>query len=249
MPDNTQYPEYDPENAWDMPPYIPPGTSGYEGLNEMYGAYEDFDYGTIDEPIPIMSMIGQTFGMKNIIQYMKNQFAGKGVKKRVDQYRDLGLGQVNRAFTGAYDKLRGTSAATGGRGSSYAAAAKAKGIGQLAGARADVEAGAMGYGDKLRGEAWGRGTGIAGMLESAIRGDESSQRATLQQMFQQMGLEQTGMAAQTGIMGNIAGMERQDAMNYMQHMWRQWQAEHGGPDSPGWEEYAGQAAGYFIPGL
>lgn len=249
MPHNTEYPDQEFPNAWDFPSYVPPGTEGAEGWQDMLGKYENFDYGTIDEPVPMMSMIGKTFGMKNIIQYMKNQFSGKNIGGRVDKYRDLGLGQVNRAFTGAYDKLRGKSAAEGGRGSSAAVAAKVKGVGALAGARADVESKAMGYEDKLRGEAWGRGTGIAGMLESAIRGDEASQRASMQQMLQQMGLKQEGLGAMTGIYGNIAGMEQQNAMNYMQQLWRQYNAEHGGPDSPGWEDYLGQAAGYVIPGF
>lgn len=226
--DDPPLTDYDPDEAWDYPPYIPPGTQGYQGWEDVVSRYEDIDYGTIGEPVPIMSMLGQTFGMKNIIQYMKNQFSGRGVGRRVDKYRELGLGRVNRAATKYYDKMRGKSAAEGGRGSSYAAATMARGVGELAGQRADIETGAMGYEDRLRGQAWERGTGVAKLLETAIRGDEKAQRAMLQQVFEQAELQQSALGAEADIYGDMAGFEQNEAYRQQIFVQLRWEMEHGG---------------------
>jgi len=165
----------------DYPPDYPPGAPelaepdfdyelGYEPLgfeeliNRLLG---------IERPSPFMeSFYGATgLGPEQIGSYITRMFAGGPAKKRAGEFEERGLADVNRLAAQMFRRERLRSAATGGRGSSAEAALKARGVGELAGARAGVRGEAAELETMLSQMFHQRGMGALGMWQGAERGD------------------------------------------------------------------------------
>ena len=221
------------EEAWDLPPQpeVEDFSDYWLDLLEGYEGLEWPDFGDF-RPDSFLGMLSQQIPIENIIGFAKNQISGKNVAPRVEKYRELGLGQVNRAFSSYYDVERGREAAQGGRGSSFGARKRAEGRGALGGARAGVESKALEYEDVLRDAGFSKGMNVLGALQGAQRGDESAMLNYGNMLIQSMYPQLAALGGQADIIqmlqsGDMSMAEFQYLMDQAE-----WEMRHGGPDEP-----------------
>lgn len=232
MAQDPYYGDDQPVEATNIPPW-----PGYD--DPWAQQFQDFigglDIQGISEgirnqaPGGFLEMLTQFIPPGQIAQFAMNQFSGKGIAPKVERYKELGLGQVNRAFTGVYDTERQKMAATGGRGSSFQAALEAKGRGALGTARAGVETGALGYEEELRTAGWEKGMGVVGAVQKALRGDVEASNQYVSMILENI----LGVRGQDLDAMMAAGdMNFEQFMAMMEH--EQWMQEisRGGRDVP-----------------
>lgn len=125
------------------------------------------------EPTPFMEEFYGATGMQpgQIGDYIMKMLSGAPAAEQAAEFEQRGLADVNRIATQMFRRERLRSAATGGRGSSAAAAMRARGGEMLAGRRAGVRGQAATLEQELRGQMFGRGMGTLGAWQGATRGD------------------------------------------------------------------------------
>ena len=160
---NTNLPGYvTPDNQWI-----------YDLIMENYGAGQGIE-GILErirgiEPTPFLERL--PFGQEQIGQFIANKLSGKGVSERAEQYTRQQIDALNRMATKEARKYEAGMAATGGRGSSFDAAMRAKGKAAIAAGRGEARQRGMEYEDALRRQAFQQGMGALSAYEGAARGD------------------------------------------------------------------------------
>jgi len=223
---------------------------GYnDWASRMYGGSQDFN-NTLSgvrgiQQTPFLDRL--PWNNEQITGYIQNQLTGKGASERADKYKTAAMRQLNQSVIPEAQQYTSDVAATGGRGSSFDAAMRAKGRVALGGARAGVELNAMTYEDALRQAMQERGMGALGAYEGAARGDWtqalqqgqlalSSLDPELASRGQDIGMQQFGaglgmQGAQMGNEFNLAnaqmGNQFQLASSEQKNQFAQWLKENG----------------------
>lgn len=257
-PGYWDFPGFDPSDTYPYgteynwpdlsnPPVFQPWENPYaDELEGLLGGPPGMDWLEIArnmEPGAFLDML--PYGEGQIWDYITKKLTGAGAGERAGEYRELGLGQVNRAFTDIYDEERQRVAGTGGRGSSFQAARESEGRAALGGARADVEAGALEYEDALRREMFGQGMGALGAYEGAFRGDEQAQANYQQFLAQSLYPELQALGIDVSILQGLSMQEMQAWMDENGFNIDIYSIVGGQPPSPSLFEQIAQ----FIPGL
>lgn len=203
------------------------GMGGPEGMQALL----DRVRGITAEPF----MDQLPWGGGQIDQWLTNRFTGERAARRAGELEERGLGYVNRAAEGAYDRFRTATAATGGRGSSGAAREMAEGRSSLAGARAGVVGMAQEYEDALRQQDFMQATTGLGTLEGIHRGDIGQQMQLGQLFLQSLGPEMQTYMADQGMMQGMMGGEMNLANMMNQFNLGTYGTYMGTPPEPGWE--------------
>lgn len=223
---------------------------GPEGWQNTVGQVQD----TANNVQPFMSKL--PWGQGQIGQWLTNQMSGKGAADRAAKYRGLGMGQVNRAYTAAGNKLAQTSAEQGGMGSSEAAMMKARGLEGLVGARAGVEGASMEYEDALKNNMFQKGMAGLGAYEGIARGDRADEMNSANMLLNslQPGMNVWGQnnATQQNLL-NYTGQENQNQNAWNNNIWSQMFNKQGGGGVAGFlgsilPAAAGVYANSVVPG-
>lgn len=215
--------------AVEPPVYQEPSEQYQEIWDLLMQQYQDFPSMDVDieQPTGFLPMIAEQIPIERIISFAMNQIGGKGIPGRVDPYRERMQAGVERTFSDIYDVGRAEEAATGGRGSSFAAAKRMQGREAYAGATRGVETEAQRYEDFLRGTGRQTGMGVLGALESAKRGDVGAQQQYEQLLIQALYPQIAGWGAETGLLQGMAGMDAQQQAAFNQFMMQQYGIESG----------------------
>lgn len=259
---------YDPRNDPDWNPGDPYGSATnpaekvnrplWQGPSDQYGDFQQQILGMLGGPQGFQGTLQQIQGgappslmnampwqRGQIDQFLTNKLSGKGARAQADKFRTTAMGETNRMFTNYANKQRSSMASGGQKGSSYDAAARAAGLGELAGARAGVNLGAQQYEDTLRNQMFGQGMQGLGALTGTMQQDISNQQGFQNQLIQSLYpmLQQYGM--DIGALQGQQGMEQNQQFGenaFNQDMWNAIWAKQGGQGSG-----FGEALGQLLP--